>query len=338
MPMKTHQINLHPVYPTEEIDALMSQITTSSAGVKETLEKFGVAIVPAILNSEEIDSMNSGMWDALETLTGNKIQRNDQSTWVHYLDLLPSLSMMIQHHGIGHAQYLWDLRSNPKIVSIFALLWDVEEKELLVSFDGVAIGMPPEVVKRGFYKGHYWLHSDQSPTRNSFECAQSWVTGFDVRQDDATLIVLLGSHLHHGEYAKKYSADSTKDEFQLTSDQVSFYVEEKNCKPVPIQCPAGSIVLWDSRTIHHGLQPLKTRARSIMRNVAYICMTPRKLAKAKDLVKKVKIFNARRMTTHWPHRPKMFSKQQRLYSRKAPVVSPLPKPILNELGKSLAGF
>jgi hypothetical protein len=46
--------------------------------------------------------------------------------------------MLLQQWGVGHAQALWDLRQNPKIIDIFSKLWGVPAKELLVSFDGAS--------------------------------------------------------------------------------------------------------------------------------------------------------------------------------------------------------
>ena len=39
--------------------------------LKETLEKYGVAIIPRVLNDEECEKMVSGMWDFFEHITQN---------------------------------------------------------------------------------------------------------------------------------------------------------------------------------------------------------------------------------------------------------------------------
>ena len=45
-------------------------------------------------------------------------------------------------------------------------------------------------------------------------------------------------------------------------------------------------------------------------------MTPRSLAKEKDLDKRKKAFYELRMTSHWPHKPKLFPKNPQTYGKK----------------------
>ena len=96
-------------------------------------------------------------------------------------------SMLIQHWGIGHSQFNWDLRQNPKVVDIFSKIWDVNKYNLVTSFDGASIHFPHEITNVGFYRGNDWFHCDQSFQRNNAECIQSWLTAYDVNEGDATL-------------------------------------------------------------------------------------------------------------------------------------------------------
>jgi hypothetical protein len=50
-------------------------------------------------------------------------------------------------------------------------------------------------------------------------------------------------------------------------------------------------------------------------------MVPRNFAKKKDLDKRVDIFNELRMTSHWPHKPKLFPKVPRTYGKKIKNIS-----------------
>jgi hypothetical protein len=90
--------------------------------------------------------------------------------------------MLIQHWSIGHAQHVWDLRQNPKIVDVFAKIWDCNREDLLTSFDASSFHFPPEDTNRGYYR-QPWLHCDQSFTRNDFECVQSWVATSSIKVD-----------------------------------------------------------------------------------------------------------------------------------------------------------
>ena len=67
-------------------------------------------------------------------------------------------------------------------------------------------------------------------------------------------------------------------------------------------------------------------------------MTPRSKCSVKDLEKKKKAFEEMRMTTHWPHKPKLFPKSPRTYGNEIPPILDIPKPELSHLGMKLSGF
>ena len=100
----------------------------------------------------------------------------------------------------------------------------------------------------------------------------------------------------------------------------------------------GSIVLWDSRLFHQGIEAQKERETPNTRLIIYTCMTKRDKARPCDLKKKQKAFNEQRMTTHCPDRPILFGKTPRTYGNDLPNITMLPKVKLNEIGKRLAGF
>ncbi len=142
------------------------------------------------------------------------------------------------------------------------------------------------------------------------------MTALDVEEGDATLLVVPGSHVYHQDFAKKFNLTEHKDDwFKLDAEKghVTFFTEEKNLEPVRIMCKAGDLVLWDSRTIHAGCNPVKGRANPKLRCVGYVCYTPRAWATKKDLEKKQKAFQEGRTTSHWPHKVKLFGKRPRTY-------------------------
>ena len=317
----------------------MNKYNTTQDNILKTLNKYGVAIIPSLLNETEINNMNNGMWDYLEYITSNfdsPINRNNKATWKSFYSLYPMHSMLIQHWSIGHAQHVWDLRQNPKVVDIFAKIWDCNREDLLTSFDASSFHFPPEDTNRGYYRNP-WLHCDQSFTRNNFECAQSWITGYDVHEDDATLLFLEKSNLYHEDFKNHFNIDKKDDWYQLKEEEIKFY-KDKGCTEKRISCPAGSMVLWDSRTIHCGSEPIKGRQHKTFRNVSYICMMPRDKATKANIDKKIKAFDNLRTTTHWANRTKLFSKMPRTYGGPIPNVKQINPPVLTELGKKLAGY
>jgi len=59
-------------------------------------------------------------------------------------------------------------------------------------------------------------------------------------------------------------------------------------------------------------------------------MTPRSLAKAKDLDKRKKAFDDIRMTSHWPHKPKLFPKIPQTYGKKILEIADIDMETLKE--------
>ena len=309
--------------------------------VKIILDTYGVAIIPNILNEEECQKMNDGMWNTLETLTElweTPIKKDNPESWREMKYLYPKHSMLIQNWSIGHAQYLWNIRQNPKIVEIFAKIWKCEKEDLLVSYDAVSYHMPPETTNLGWYRGNDWFHCDQSYLDSKFKCVQGWVTGYDVNEGDASLSILEESNDYHKEFQEKFGIEEKDDWYKLNENETEFYIKEKNCLPKRIKCPKGSLVLWDSRTIHCGSEALKTREKPNFRNVAYVCYEPRKNSTEKMLEKKRDAFNNKRMTSHWPCKVKLFPKSPRTYGGPVYEVKEMPTPVLSELGRKLAGF
>ena len=255
--------------------------------------------------------------------------------------------MLVQHWGVGHAQVSWDLRQNPKIVDIFSKIWKVEPEDLLVSFDGLSFHLPPETTRRGWHRST-WLHTDQSYSRNYFECLQCWATALDVTDGDATLCFLEGSNNKHKEFAEHFELFDPEQElkqikkngadwFKLSADQKQWYQDE-GCELTRIKCSKGSLVFWDSRTIHCGTEAIRGRASPNIRAVIYLCYMPKELCSKANLRKKQKASKELRTTNHWACKPKLFPKTPRTYGKPVPKITSLTEPKLTPLGMSLAGF
>jgi hypothetical protein len=329
----------------EKMDYEYEKYLCTKKTLKETLENFGVAIIPRVFDQKECESMQRDMWETLAKLTQHfplPIDQNNPETWRSFYDLFPLHSMLLQHHSIGHSSLAWNVRRNPKVVDIFAELWQVPAQELLTSFDGISVHFPPEVTNKGWLQpknvsGLGALHSDQSFTRNDFECVQSWITAFDVHKEDATLTFLENSHRFHKEFAEKFNLQDPLDWYQLKKqEELDFFVTEKQCPKKSVHCPAGSMVFWDSRTIHAGQEAVKTRDVPNMRCVVYVCMLPR--TEDAQLEKKQKAFLEQRTTNHNPRIIKLFPKAPRTYGKVVPKIEPLGPFELSPEEMKWAGF
>jgi hypothetical protein len=317
---------------------------TTIDNLKETIEKHGVAVIPNLLNDEECDNMVNSMWDYLEHITQDwkePIKRNDETTYKNIYNLFQkniSIKMIVKFWGIGHCKMAWDLRQNPKIVNVFANFWNVKPEELLVSFDASSFHFPPEITGDEFWTKQYrWYHTDQSYTTNNFTHLQSWITGLDVNEDDSTLAFLENSHNYHKEFADYYDIKDPNDWYILNKDELDFYYK-KGCKEKIISCPKGSLVLWDGRTIHCGLEPSKNRIKPNFRCITYLCYMPRKFATDEEIIEKQQIFNSMLTTTHNPYKNLTIPKTPYINLDEEDFITPINKPKLTELGYKLAGF
>jgi hypothetical protein len=316
---------------------------TDTENIKETIATYGVAIIPHVLSEGECDSMLNGMWDYIEKKTESKetpVQRNDPATWKGMNALQPIYSMLYHYGDVGHAPFAWELRQNPAILEVFSTLWDCLPHELLVSFDGMSFLPPPETTDYGWFKNDTWFHSDQSFTRNDLECVQGWVTACNVEEGDGTLAFFEGSHLFHAAFAEAFPPVSDSDWCPLKTHAQEDFFLEKGCRIQNIQCPKGSLVLWDSRTIHCGIKPRQGRPNPNMRAVQYLCYMPRAMASLEGgrwnetmnvLDYKQWAFENQRTTNHYPCNPSVFPNLP-----EDEEASPLPS--MQEIGYCLAGF
>jgi ectoine hydroxylase-related dioxygenase (phytanoyl-CoA dioxygenase family) len=312
----------------------------SKKKLKKTIEKYGVAIIPNVLNENECNEMINNIWNFFEHITQKweiPIERNNQNSWKEFYKLYPLHSMLIQYWNVGHSQASWDVRQNIKIVEIFAYFWNCSVNDLLVSFDGLSFNFPPEITKRGWNLNNTWYHTDQSYTTPEFKCIQSFITGLDINENDATLSFMEKSNKYHEEFKNNFNITDKNNWYKLNKEQQLFY-EEKNCKIMNIKCPKGSLVFWDSRTIHCGIEANKNRIEPNFRAVIYLCYMPKILCSEKNLEKKQKAFNEMRTTSHYPCNIKLFPKHPRTYGNELPTITEIEKPILSDLGKQLAGF
>ena len=312
--------------------------------MKLKLRTLGVCIVPDVLSADECHRMSRGIWQWLEKKTAafeTPIRKHDYESWSQFSpEFYPKHSMLLQHWEIGHAPFVWEVRSNPKVMEVFEHLWGVLPSDLISSFDGASLHFPHEVTGKGFYRGNNWLHTDQSYQRPGFECVQSWVTAKEVREGDATLAFIPRSHLLHGEFGARFGRGDNKDWVKMTGAQQAWYVERTGSEVQFIKCPRGSMVLWDSRTIHSGSEPLRTRPRANLRQIVYVCMTPRRFCSEKMLKKRIDAFYTGRMTSHHPYRVHLFGEMPRTFG-KASVIArsrPLDPERVGKVIRRLVGY
>ena len=313
------------------------EFNTDLTNLNTYLDDHGVAVIPNVLTEAECVSLRNDIWKELKYVTKNRFDINDITTWRNFYDFYPLHSMLLQHFSLGHMQPVWDIRQHKKVCKVYETIWNTPKEDLLVSFDGLSVHLPPEKTKRGWYLGNNWFHTDQSFKKKDKCCIQGFINLYPVNEKDASLTVLEKSHKYHQEFNSTYNINSSDDWYKLQKGEIDFYTK-KGCKPYAVKAGIGSMVLWDSRTIHQGKEPEKTRPDENFRIVVYVCMMPRSVSNDKALIKKQKAFNELRLTSHWADNPKLFAKTPRTYGGVIPEFNMIHKPVLNETGLRLAGF
>ena len=321
-----------------------SSFSSSSNYFLDQLKNNGYAVIPNVLSNEECKLANDGLWNWLSDFSEGKIKSDDNTTWEKNWPYTMGKKGIIQQYKIGHSQFVWDIRQNPKVVKVFEQLWN--DDNLLCSFDGINIQIPPEVTNK--YADPYgieWHHMDQSTLRPEFECVQGFVDINGTNFEDGCLVVRNKSHLYFSEYAKHFGVQEKSDWVKLSMDHNSWF-DSKGCTSVRVTSPPGSLVLWDSRTVHANSTALKSRNKpDRFRFVVYVCMTPKKLITKAALKKKQLYFEEGRMTSHWPHKIKVFPKIPQLFGQINFYKHGFEwadknfiRPNLTDLGMKLAGF
>ena len=309
---------------------------------KESLAEFGVAVVPNVLDSHSVNKYKTSLFDAFEYLTSEwetPFMQNGTREQLRAAarGLYASHGQLYQYPpSLGHSQAVWDVRQDPRVVDVFANLYGVQRNDLLSSFDGVSMMPPPEFTGIGWQNGG-WLHADTS-FHNPKPCVQGFVNFFDVQSGDGTLTVLLRSHAQFDRVPARLNIPDKSFMMLKTVTGLREWYEGQGCEQVRVQAPAGSMVLWDTKTIHSGCNPLKGRASPNWRLVVYTCMMPRTLSSPKDIQRRISMFERGRMSNHYAASPRIFPALPRTYGGGVVPVKPLPPPVLSSLGRSLVGF
>lgn len=284
-------------------DFTVSFLDEDETKIKRLLDEYGFAIVTDVLTDQECQRVIDGVWDSVEKITKGldiPVDRNNSLTWSG-IRKQENIRNLYKFHGIAHAEFLWTLRQNPNILRIFSSLYNCRPEDLLASFDGLSMQTPPEYGNnRGWYNNNSWYHVDQSYTRPKRECYQGWVTARDVRPGDYTTGFFVGSHKSFEDFGKKFKS-TKKDDFNklLGREQMEFY--EARHDQIRVSCPAGSLIVWDSRSLHSGLDPVKERKRPNERIICFLSYGPRFGASKKFLQKRIGLYESRRATSHWAH-------------------------------------
>jgi len=300
----------------------------------------GYQVITDVISKAVCGTIIDQLWTWLEGC-GTGVKRDDSSTWKS--PTFPhNVHGIIQHSRAGHSEGVWAVRAHPAVHNVFSDIWGTPE--LITSFDAVCIDPPPEVTgsKQPIHPGGTWLHTDQGSARQGRHCIQGFVTLEDIDEEDNTLCVLAGSHAHHSAFFAHFGITTSGDWNKLQPQHIEWMKAQAGVTEIRIPARAGSLVLWDSRTVHCNTKPMKNRAHPTRwRYVVYTCQAPRRFISDRDIKRKRDAFQRMRMTNHWPVTGfRLFPDKPWAYGAILPDYSAGVRqpPTLTDLGRKLAGF
>jgi hypothetical protein len=234
--------------------------------------------------------------------------------------------------------FCWQVRQHPRVAQVFAELYHVKPEDLLVSFDGFRF-----VLKgRNYQRGH-WAHCDEGPGNQAkhpdYTCVQGSIAiCSSMGAEDGDFVYWEGGNRYHTEYFKGKPAEvrlkADKTNWHVFSEEETAEMERAGHKRIRLMRRAGDMVLWLSRTPHQSDKPGPRAEHDAA--VAFVSMAPRRFAAPGDLDKRIKAFEERRTTSHWPVQHfRCFPKTPRLYNASRVDVFKRGKKSLEQLKKQI---
>ena len=302
----------------------------SLAPYLKDLEELGYCVIPQILSVSETENLYERVWHEFIEKAWPNCRMDNRSNWKEAFPLHNKRGIFAG--PAGQIQVMWDLRQDPRIVDVFAYVWNTED--LIVSMDGLSLMCPPEI-REGYYE--FWPHVDQTVLRrkDGFAHSNHPPMGFvsesalstkpftiqgqflfeDSFEGDGGFYCIPKSHLRFEEFAPHVE---TIDVLEVSSAERRairnayfrefFGLDEGDYCMKQITAPRGSLILWDSRTIHWNQHASKDRLSSDqpkMRMIGYLCYVPKARLTDEGRAVRREAFEQGVATGHNPARPEL---------------------------------
>jgi ectoine hydroxylase-related dioxygenase (phytanoyl-CoA dioxygenase family) len=256
---------------------------------KESLAKKGYAIIKDCLTSEQVATAKQYF-----------------SEWLTNNPELTAHHSKINSHGIfkfgeaGHQRHAWYIKTLDNVQAPFRAIW--ETPELTTGFDG-SCWITPDCKKRDTI----WTHTDQAPDTKGLACIQGFVAL--TSNKERSFVVYEGSHLLHESYMLSKNITGTKNWLLIEHDYLARIAPLRKV----LEVPAGSLVLWDSRTFHQNQYGQCNEERIVQ----YVSFLPKKHPQntAAQQKKRLKYYHERRTTSHWAYPLQVNGLQPQVYGK-----------------------
>lgn len=261
-----------PIMSESEVARISVSAREQPDRVRSTLAEHGVCLVTGVLNEQECVHFEN-LWNAdlLGVLGAVKVDANKTivrrlreegakawpQSWCRAIGTKGTASQ----RGLPHGAFAWNCRMHAVVRKTFADIFETCVDDLAVGLDCVFWSSTDTLPTES---NREWLHCDQNHrTGLTWPCVQGVLYVWPSETENAsTTVVWPGSH--HEVYdrmmrdptAIKRGRNIGGQSVQISRLSDCFLREELTneamaaCRRVP--CPAGSLLLWDSRTIHQG--------------------------------------------------------------------------------------
>ena len=207
-----------------------------------------------------------------------KFDLHDKTTWRPETCPLMWNKGMVYWNGFGQSNFMWYLRTHPRIRGVYERLFGTNE--LVVSFDGFSTFISHS------QKSPSWLHIDQSPLFDYLSVQGSY-NFLPVKEDDAGFCVIPRSH-------KTYRPEVKDPRNFLPIPLEDEHIE----RAVKLLMPENCFTLWNSRTGHANAGMTKQKVE-LNRLTAYITYFPKKDRKEEVLQKRLNGYKEADNCSHW---------------------------------------
>ena len=297
-----------------------SGLATSENEYLVQLREEGFTVIPNVLTENECDTAIDGIWNWLGSLNMG-ILRDEPESW-GASNWITSIHGIVKNYSVGQADFMWDIRTHRRVKEVYERIWNTTD--LVTSFDGACVMRPFEQVKRCRLfddPENVWLHSDQSPYTQE-DCIQGFVNLEEAGVEDGCFKCYPKSHLLAKDFWDSISEEKwTKENWYRLNEMERQWYLDRGCSEIRVPAGKGSMVLWNSKTIHSNAFPLKTRSTPRWRYVAYVSMMPREFLvgskKGEQISEKRKnAVMTGRTSSHWSnHRFSLNSAFPRTYGK-----------------------
>lgn len=261
-----------PVMTPSELAAIAVPASAPPDEVRLCLAEHGVSLVTDILSQQEcfdlerlwqadlLGALDTTRVDESSLAAAKRLRSEGIAAWQDSWSVGLGKKGVVSQRGLPHGAFAWNARMHPEVRKVFSNIFSTATEELAVGLDCTFWSSADSLAA---VANNEWLHCDQNHrTGLTWPCVQGVLYVWPSEGEKAsTTVVWPGSHKdvyrRIMEDAVAYKRGKTGGQSvrlsQLTDRRLREDLTARamaSSRRVP--CPAGSLLLWDSRTIHQG--------------------------------------------------------------------------------------